>query len=118
MGNLYMETWGEGPPVVLVHGSLELLAAAVRLVPVFRRGRPIWETDLPLAELASTRYPKLVISGGHRAGFDAICDELAGWIGASRTVVAGARHEIQFAGQPLNEVLLTLWRTTSTGMFK
>jgi pimeloyl-ACP methyl ester carboxylesterase len=96
----------------------ELLAAAVPLVPVFRRGRRIWETDLPLAELASTRFPKLVVSGGHSAGFDAICDELAGRIGASRTVVTGAGHEIQFAGQPLNEVLLTLWRTTSAGMFK
>ena len=62
----------------------EFLAAAVPLVPVLRRGRPIWYPDLPLAELAAAPFPKLVVSGGHSAGFDAICDDLAERIGASR----------------------------------
>ncbi len=92
--------------------SPELIAAAVPLVPVFRRGRPIWEPDLPLAGLASAAFPKLVVSGGHSAGFDAICDELAERIGASRMVIEGAGHEIQFTGGPLNEALRTLWRPT------
>src|SRR5688572_17623874 len=83
----------------------ELIAAAVPLVPVLRRVRPIWESDLPLAELASAMFPKLVVSGGHSAGFDAICDDLAERIGASRMVVEGAGHEIQFTGRPLNEAL-------------
>ena len=43
-------------------------------------------------------FPKLVVSGGHSAGFDAICDDLAERIGASRAVVEGAGHEIQFTG--------------------
>jgi hypothetical protein len=30
-------------------------------------------------------------------------------------VVEGAGHEIQFAGRPLNEALLALWRTTTLG---
>ena len=90
--------------------SPELLSAAVPLVPVLRRGRPIWSSDLPLAELATVSFPKLVISGGHSAGFDAICDDLAERIGASRAVAAGAGHEIQFTGQILNERLLGLWR--------
>ena len=60
-------------------------------------------------------FPKLVVSGGHNAGFDAICDDLAARIGASRMVVEGAGHEIQFAGRPLNEALLALWRTTTLG---
>lgn len=90
--------------------SPELLAAAVPLVPLLRRGRPIWSSDLPLAELATASFPKLVISGGHSAGFDAICDDLAQRIGASRAVAAGAGHEIQFTGQLLNEMLLALWR--------
>jgi pimeloyl-ACP methyl ester carboxylesterase len=90
--------------------SSELIAAAVPMVPVFRRGRPIWEPELPLAEIASAAFPKLVVSGGHSAGFDAICDDLAEQIGASRAVVEGAGHEIQFAGPPLNEALLALWR--------
>jgi hypothetical protein len=92
----------------------ELIAAAVPLVPVLRRGRPIWESELPFAELASAAFPKLVVSGGHSAGFDAICDDLAERIGASRMVVEGAGHEIQFTGRPLNEALLTLWRSTSS----
>ena len=89
----------------------EFLAAAVPLVPVFRHGRPIWYADLPLAEIAAASYPKLVVSGGHSAGFDAICDDLAERIGASRAVVEGAGHEIQFTGEPLNEMLLDLWRS-------
>jgi pimeloyl-ACP methyl ester carboxylesterase len=91
----------------------EFLAAALPLVPLIRRGRPIWYPELPLAELASASFPKVVVSGGHSAGFDAICDDLAEQIGASRTVVEGAGHEVQFTGPPLNEMLLALWRTPS-----
>ena len=70
----------------------------------------VWYSDLPLAELAAAPFPKLVVSGGHSAGFDAICDDLAERIGASRTVVEGAGHEIQFTGPPINEELLALWQ--------
>jgi len=90
----------------------DFLAAALPLVPVFRRGRPIWHADLPLAQLAAAPFPKLVVSGGHSAGFDAICDDLAERIGAARAVVEGAGHEIQFAGAPINDTLLAHWRTT------
>jgi pimeloyl-ACP methyl ester carboxylesterase len=88
----------------------ELMAAALPLVPVLRRGRPLWDPELPLAELASASFPKLVVSGGHSDGFEAICDDLAARIGASRAVVTGAGHEVQFAGPPLNQALLALWR--------
>ncbi|HEX2119598.1 MAG TPA: alpha/beta fold hydrolase [Acidimicrobiales bacterium] len=87
----------------------DFLAVALPLVPVVRRARPIWYPDLPLRELAEAPFPKLVVSGGHSAGFDAICDDLAGQIGAARKVVAGAGHEVQFTGPPINEALLTLW---------
>ena len=90
----------------------DFLAAALPLVPVFRRGRPVWYPDLPLAQLAAAPFPKLVVSGGHSAGFDAICDDLAERIGAARAVVEGAGHEIQFAGAPINDTLLAHWRTT------
>ena len=91
----------------------EVTAALVPLTPVVRCGRPAWQTELPLRELAAARFPKLVVSGGHSVGFDAICDELAAEIGASRAVIAGAGHEIQFTGPPLNEALVTLWRRTA-----
>lgn len=102
----FLETVGSDPDSL----APELIAAAVPLVPVFRRGRPAWHSELPLEELAAATFPKLVVSGGHSAGFDAICDDLAGRIGASRAVAAGAGHELQFTGPPLNELLLTLWR--------
>ncbi len=89
----------------------DFLAAALPLVPVLRRGRPLWYPELPLGELAQAPFPKLVVSGGHSPGFDAICDELADRIGASRKVVEGAGHEIQFTGEPINEALLALWRS-------
>jgi pimeloyl-ACP methyl ester carboxylesterase len=88
----------------------EMLAAAVPLVPVFRRGRPFFTAEAPVAILAAARFPKLVVSGGHNAGLEAMCDALAGGIGAERAVIAGAGHEIQFTGEPINEALLALWR--------
>jgi pimeloyl-ACP methyl ester carboxylesterase len=91
----------------------ELLDAALPLVPVMRRGRLPWDGDLPLAELAAAAFPKLVVSGGHDAGFEAICDHLAREIGAARSVIEGAGHEIQFTGQPINDALLSLWRGAS-----
>jgi pimeloyl-ACP methyl ester carboxylesterase len=91
----------------------EFLAVAIPLVPILRGGRPPWFDGLPLAEVAAAPFPKLVVSGGHSAGFDAICDDVAERIGASRAVVTGAGHEIQFAGPAINDALLALWRTAS-----
>jgi pimeloyl-ACP methyl ester carboxylesterase len=88
----------------------EFLAAALPFVPVLRRGRPLWHADLPLDELAAASFPKVVVSGGHSAGFDAICDDLAERIGAFRAVVEGAGHEIQFTGRAINDLLLATWR--------
>ena len=92
----------------------DVLAAALPLVPVVRRARPPFAADLPLATLAAAAFPKLVVSGGHSAGFDAICDDLAQRIGASRMTIAGSGHEVQFTGRPLNEALRALWRTPET----
>ena len=88
----------------------EFLAAAVPLVPVFRRQRTFWDADLPVAELAAASFPKLVVSGGHSVAFEVMCDALAERIGGSRAVVEGAGHEIQFTGAPINEAMLALWR--------
>lgn len=89
----------------------EFLAVALPLVPVLRGARPFWYPDLPLAEVAQAPFPKLVVSGGHSVGFEAVCDDLASRIGATRSVIEGAGHEVQFTGQPINEALLALWRT-------
>jgi pimeloyl-ACP methyl ester carboxylesterase len=92
----------------------ELLDAAVPLVPLMRQGRLPREGDLPFAALASAPFPKLVVSGGHHPGFEAICDHLAREIDASRVVIEGAGHEIQFTGEPINEALRSLWRGAPT----
>lgn len=89
----------------------EFLDAAVELVPVFRNGRAFYEAQLPYAELAAATFPKLVVAGGHHAGFDAMCAGLAQTIGATLAVVEGAGHEIQFTGDAVNARLLELWRS-------
>lgn len=89
-----------------------ILEEAARLVPLVRRSRPAWDCEPPVTELAAATFPKLVVSGGHSAGFEAICNELAERIDADRAVVAGAGHEIQFTGAPINDVLLDVWRST------
>jgi pimeloyl-ACP methyl ester carboxylesterase len=91
----------------------EMLALAVPLVPLLRRGRPFYDAEVPLGELAAAPFPKLVVSGGHHEGFDQMCVSLARRIGAKHVVVQGAGHEIQFTGDPMNQALLSLWRTVS-----
>jgi pimeloyl-ACP methyl ester carboxylesterase len=71
------------------------------------RERPPWEADLPLAKLASTTFPKLVISGGHSPVFETVCDTIALDLHAQRATVAGFGHTIPGAGSPYNELLHT-----------
>lgn len=87
----------------------EVVDEAVPLVPTLRNGRPVWDREPPFRALATAPFPKLVVSGGHSDGFEAICDELAHRIGAARAVIEGAGHEIQFTGAPINDALLGLW---------
>jgi pimeloyl-ACP methyl ester carboxylesterase len=91
----------------------EMLALAVPLVPVFRQGRPFFDAELPLDEVAAAPFPKLVASGGHHEGFDQMCASLARRIGASQAVVVGAGHEIQFTGDPINKALQSLWHSVT-----
>jgi hypothetical protein len=94
----------------------ELLDAIVPPTPALRRGRPFYEAELPLGELRRAGFPKLVISGGHHRGFEAMCADLAARIGGDHRVVEGAGHEIQFTGAPLNALLVDLWGRWSTDM--
>ncbi len=91
----------------------DLIATALPLVPLLRAARPPWDLEPPFAGLKSAAFAKLVVSGGHHAGFDFLCDDLADRIGASRATITGAGHEVQFTGPPLNEALLTLWRNAA-----
>ena len=76
-------------------------------------GRFPWEAEVPLDELARAPFPKLVVSGGHSATFDAVCDVLESQIGAHRAVIAGAGHSIPTLGEPVNDALTALWQRSS-----
>jgi pimeloyl-ACP methyl ester carboxylesterase len=54
-----------------------------------------WEADIPIDVLASTPFPKLVVSGAHHPAFDAICDVLERELRAQRIVLPGYGHAAQ-----------------------
>jgi len=64
-----------------------------------------WDADPPLDALAAASFPKLVMSGGHSAVFETVCDVVAARIGATRTTIAGRGHTIPSTGPVYNEVL-------------
>jgi pimeloyl-ACP methyl ester carboxylesterase len=70
-----------------------------------RNERPPWEAEVPLELLGAASFPKLVISGGHSPAFEAVCDTLAGRIGAERAKIAGRGHTIPSTGEPYNSRL-------------
>jgi hypothetical protein len=69
------------------------------------RERPPWEADPPLDFLRALPFPKLVISGGHSAVFEAVCDAVAGGLDAERAVIRGRGHTIPATGAPYNRRL-------------
>ena len=54
-----------------------------------------WEADIPLATLAKTSFPKLVVSGAHLEAYDVICDVLERALRAERVVLPGYGHAVQ-----------------------
>jgi pimeloyl-ACP methyl ester carboxylesterase len=64
-----------------------------------------WEAEIPFEELRGQPYPKLVVSGGHSAAFDAVCDVLERELRAERAVIRGAGHSVPRTGEPFNAVL-------------
>ena len=79
------------------------LAQGVRAIRAVRR-RP-WEGELPVEQLAATRFPKLVISGNHSPAFEAVCDALTARLQAQRAYVTGAGHATPDTGEAFNETL-------------
>lgn len=99
--------FAEGPyaPEDYLRGFLAAVGSDIRmpdpLPPELAQGaqagqveRPPWEAEIPLDDLASAPFPKLVVSGAHNAAFDAVCDVLEERLGAERAVLPGAGHSI------------------------
>jgi pimeloyl-ACP methyl ester carboxylesterase len=89
--------WAQRPrddPAAFLRGFLALVVE-----------RPPSEAVIPFDELARAPFPKLVVSGGHSAAFEALCDVLEERLGAERAVLPGAGHSVQRLGEPFNELL-------------
>lgn len=109
--------WREGPddPEAFLARFLDLVGSrpvAGRLKPQLLRGarllrteRGPWEAEIPLDELAAAGVPALVVSGAHDPAFEAVCDAIAGRLGAERAVLEGGGHAAQRLGAPFNERL-------------
>jgi pimeloyl-ACP methyl ester carboxylesterase len=110
--------WRHGPrdPEAFLRGFLALVGSSTRppspLPPPLERGaralmveRDPWEAVIPLDELDRAPFPKLVVSGAHHAGFDAVCDVLEERLRAERAVIPGGGHSVQRTGAPFNERL-------------
>jgi pimeloyl-ACP methyl ester carboxylesterase len=102
------EWWENGPrddPEAFLRGFLRSVGSTrdlpSPLTPELEQGartlmveRGPWEADIPLATLREAPFPKLVVSGGHDAGFDAICDVLERELPAERVVLPGFGHSV------------------------
>ena len=77
----------------------------LRGVELLKRERPPWEAEIPLNRLAEAGFPVLVLSGGHSAAFEAVCDALAEALSAERAVIPGRGHTVPSTGAPYNERL-------------
>jgi pimeloyl-ACP methyl ester carboxylesterase len=119
--------WQGGPrePEAFLRRFLELVGSTAQPAsplprPLERGARTLmverypWDAVVPLDELARAPFPKLVVSGAHHAGFDAVCDVLEERLGAERAVIPGAGHGVQRAGAPFNARLERFLRSAES----
>ena len=90
----------------------EELAGGVELL---KRERPSWEAEIPLERLAAAAFPVLVLSGGHSAAFEAVCDALADTLSAERAVIPGRGHTVPSTGAPYNARLMEFLSAAESG---
>jgi pimeloyl-ACP methyl ester carboxylesterase len=82
------------PPAQAGTSFAEQMERVIRLV---KGARSPSEARVDLEAIAAAPYPVLVVSGGHSAAIETICDRLAEATRAERAVVPGAQHFVQFA---------------------
>jgi pimeloyl-ACP methyl ester carboxylesterase len=83
----------------------ELTGELLDGVRMLMRERPPWEAEPPLKQLSGVAFPTLVLSGGHSAVFETVCDAIAHAVGAQRAVLGGRGHTIPATGAPYNNRL-------------
>jgi pimeloyl-ACP methyl ester carboxylesterase len=105
-----IELWRDGPrePEAFLRAFLTVVGSSFvppsPLPPELEQGaealrneRGPWHAEIPVDELRSLPFPKLIVSGAHHAAFDAICDALERDLRAERAVLTGAGHSVQRA---------------------
>ena len=109
--------WDDGPrdPEAFLRAFLRAVGSPVpsgRFTPALLQGartlmveRRPWTAEIPLERLAATPFPKLVVSGGHSAAFDAVVRTLELLLPARQVQLRGAGHSVQRLGEPFNDVL-------------
>jgi pimeloyl-ACP methyl ester carboxylesterase len=104
-----VDWWKDGPrddPEAFLRGFLRFVGSDFEppspLPPALEQGaraligeRFQWEARIPLAALGAAPFPKLVVSGGHSAAFDAVCDVLEQDLGTERLTLPGYGHTAQ-----------------------
>ena len=122
-----IEWWETGPtddPEAFLRGFLRYVGSAyVPPTPLPDRvaqgartlivERGPWEANIPLDALAAAPFPTLVVSGGHHAAFDAVCEVLVARLAAERLVLPGYGHTVQ-QHPDFNERLAAFVRTAET----
>ena len=78
------------------------------------RQRVPWDKNPPLDELSRTPFPKLVLSGGHSAAFDAVCEVISRRLGADYKVLAGNGHGIPGLVPTVNKVLMRFFKEAAS----
>lgn len=73
-----------------------------------------WEITLPLANLAVTSFPTLVVTSGEHGAFEAVADILTQQLGAKLVVCAGQGHYIPDTGEPFNQLLESFFQSAVT----
>ena len=118
-----LEKAGPKEPEAYVRTFLQIVGGSAQLpsplpppveqaARVLMSGRGPWEAEVPLEKLRRTSWPKLVVSGGHSPGLDAICDVLERELDAQRAVIPGAGHNVPRTGAPFNARLEAFLSTT------
>jgi pimeloyl-ACP methyl ester carboxylesterase len=109
--------WTSGPrdPAEFLRGFLGIVGSSIPpgdFTPDLLQGarslmveRSPAEAVIPFDGLARAPSPKLAVSGGHSAAFEAVCDVLEERLGAERAVLPGMGHSVQRLGEPFNELL-------------
>jgi len=104
-GRSYWETGPKDDPEAFLRGFLDAVGSAWHppspLPPDLEQGaralvveRGPWDAEIPLDVLREAPFPKLVLSGAHHLGFEAICDALERELDAERAVLPGVGHTI------------------------